>query len=274
MKRFTEKWVLVTGAGSGIGRATAQAFAREGAHLLLVDVDDEGNAETQRLIAEVGGLARTFHTDVGDAQAMTELAGTVHTEIPAVDVLVNNAGIGAAGDFTEITLATWQRLLDINLMGVVHGCHYFLPAMVERGQGGHVVNLASAAAFLAMPQMSAYATSKFAVLGFTESLRAEMAGQGIGVSAICPGIVDTPIVANTVYEGSMGADDSVRERIVEFYHNRNYTPEQVAQSIIKAVRVNKAVRPVSPESWAIYYSKRLLPGLVNRLTRRGLPLSE
>jgi len=204
---------------------------------------------------------------------MQALAEQVHGEIPAVDVLVNNAGIGAAGDFVDTSLATWRRVLDINLMGVIHGCHYFLPAMTERGEGGHVVNLASAAAFAAMPQMSAYATSKFAVLGFTESLRAEMAQHDIGVSAICPGIVNTPIVANTVYEGSMGADASVRERIVNFYHKRNYTPEQVAKAILAAVRSNTALKPVSPESWALYYARRLVPGIMGRAAQRGTPFS-
>lgn len=273
MKDFTDKWVLVTGAGSGIGRETARAFAGKGGRLLLVDVNDDGNEETRRLIAEAGGEARVFHTDVGDPTAMKTLAEQVHTEIPAVDVLVNNAGIGAAGDFVDTTLETWRRVIDINLMGVVHGCHYFLPAMKERGQGGHVVNIASAAAFLAMPQMSAYATSKFAVLGLTESLRAELAEHGIGVSAICPGIINTPIVVNAVYEGSIGADAGVRDRIVEFYHKRNYTPEQVAKGILAAVRHNTGVKPVSPESWAMYYLRRLAPGLMSWLSSRGSPFS-
>lgn len=274
MKDFRDKAVLITGAGSGIGRETARLFARKGTRLLLVDVNDEGNEETRRLIAdEDGGQAQTFHADVGDAQSMEQLAAAVHEQIPAVDVLINNAGIGSAGRFLDVSLATWHRVLDINVMGVVHGCHYFLPPMVERGEGGHVVNLASAAAFLAAPEMPAYATSKFAVLGMSEALRADMAQHGIGVSAICPGIVNTPIVANTIYEGGMGADAGVRDRIVEFYQKRNYTPEQVAKGILSAVRHNTGVKPVSPESWVMYYSRRLMPGIMGRLSQRGTPFS-
>jgi NAD(P)-dependent dehydrogenase (short-subunit alcohol dehydrogenase family) len=274
MRDFTGKWVLVTGAGSGIGQETARAFARRGAHLLLVDVDNPGNEQTQQLIADDGGRARIFHADVSDSGAMEELAQRVHSEIPAVDVLVNNAGIGSAGRFLDVTLDTWRRVMDINLMGVVHGCHYFLPAMKARAQGGHVVNIASAAAFVATPDMPAYASSKFAVLGLSESLRSDMAGHGIGVSAICPGIINTPIVATAIMEGEVATRDSTRGRIRELYQKRNYTPEQVARAVIRAVRSNTGVKPVSPESWAMYYSKRLVPGLVNRLARRGSPLSE
>jgi NAD(P)-dependent dehydrogenase (short-subunit alcohol dehydrogenase family) len=273
MKQFDGKWVLVTGAGSGIGRAIAQLFARKGAHLLLVDVNDEGNEETRRLIAADGGEARTFSADVGDAGAMERLATEVHGEVPAVDVLVNNAGIGSAGHFLDVSLATWRKVIDINVMGVVHGCHYFLPKMVERGSG-HVVNMASAAAFLPAAEMPAYASSKFAVLGLSESLRADMAQHGIGVSAICPGFINTPIVANTIMEGSMGADAGVREKIVNFYQKRNFTAEQVAEGVLSAVRHNTGVKPISPESWAMYYSRRLAPGLMGWLSSRGSPFSK
>lgn len=273
MKDFTDKWVLVTGAGSGIGRATAEAFARKGARLLLVDVNDEGNEQTRLRIADAGGEARVYHADVSDADAMAALAEQIHGEIPAVDVLVNNAGIGSGGRFLDVSLETWRRVININLMGVVHGCHYFLPAMVERGSG-HVVNIASAAAFLATPDMPAYASSKFAVLGLSESLRSDMAEHGIGVSAICPGIINTPIVSTAILEGEVAERDSTRERIVDLYRKRNYTPEQVARAVVRAVRSNTGVKPVSPESWAMYYSKRLMPGLISRLTRRGSPLSE
>jgi len=273
MKDFTNKWVLVTGAGSGIGRETARAFAAKGGRLLLVDVNDEGSEQTRRMIADAGGEARVFHADVSDAGAMQALAEQIHGEIPAVDVLVNNAGIGSAGRFLDVSLETWRRVVDINVMGVVHGCHYFLPRMVERGSG-HVVNIASAAAFLAMPDMPAYASSKFAVLGLSESLRSDMAEYGIGVSAICPGIINTPIVSTAIMEGEMAGRDSTRQRIVDLYQRRNYTPEQVAKAVVRAVKANTGVKPVSPESWAMYYSKRLVPGLVSRLTQRGSPLSE
>ena len=274
MKDFRDKWVLVTGAGSGIGRETAVAFARKGARLLLVDINDEGCDATRELIESEGGKAWCFHADVSDEHSMHDLAAAVHKRTPALDILVNNAGIGSGGRFLDTSLQTWRRVMDINLMGVVHGCHFFLPKMVERGQGGHVVNLASAAAFLAAPEMPVYASSKFAVLGLSESLRADMARHGIGVTAVCPGFINTPIVANTILEGDMGADAGVRDKIVRFYEKRNYTPRQVAEAILDAVRGNDGVRPVSPESWAMYYSKRFAPGLMGWLSRRGSPFSQ
>lgn len=274
MKDFNGKWVLITGAGSGIGRETAISFARQGAKLLLADVNDEGNERTRLLIEKDGGEAYCFHADVSDERSMRALATNVHKKAPAVDVLVNNAGIGSGGRFLDTSLKTWHKVIDINLMGVVHGCHFFLPKMVERGEGGHVVNLASAAAFLAAAEMPVYSSSKFAVLGLSESLRADMASHGIGVTAICPGFINTPIVANTILEGDMGADEGVREKIMKFYEKRGYTPRQVADAILDAVRDNDGVRPVSPESWLMYYSKRFLPGLMGRMAQRGSPFSQ
>ncbi len=270
MKDFNGKLVLITGAGSGIGRETAQAFARMGARLLVTDVREAGVLETRRLIEGSGGTAAHYVVDVTDADAMKALAVQVEKEHGVLDVLVNNAGIGAAGGFLDTTLATWRKVLDINVMGVVHGCHAFLPAMVARGQGGHVVNLASLAAYVAAGDMPVYCTSKFAVLGFSESLRADMEKHNIGVTAICPGVINTNIIAATIMEGKMG-QSGVRDKIDNFYAKRNYTPAQVAAAIVDAVKKNQAVRPVSPESWAMYYAKRFTPGLVRKMAGTEAP---
>lgn len=268
--RFDGKLVLVTGGGSGIGRETALAFAREGARVVVTDLREEGARETQRRIEATGGRAATYVVDVADAEAMRALAATVEREHGVVDVLVNNAGIGAAGRFLETSLETWKKVLDVNVMGVVHGCHAFLPSMVARGQGGHVVNLASLAGYFAAPDMPVYAASKFAVLGFSESLRADMATHGIGVTAICPGVIDTGIIASTILEGEMGKP-GVRDKVQSVYTKRRYTPAQVASAIVDAVKKNQAVRPVSPESWVVYFTKRVSPGLVGYLASKQRP---
>ncbi len=267
MKRFDDKLVLVTGGGSGIGRETAIAFAKEGARVIVTDIREEGLRETKKRVEMVGGKCFTFLANVADAAAMRSLAATIEKEHGVVDVLVNNAGIGAAGRFLETTLETWRKVFDVNLMGVVHGCHAFLPSMVSRGRGGHVVNLASLAGYFAAADMPVYAASKFAVLGFSESLRADMAAHGIGVTAICPGIIDTGIIASTILEGDMGKP-GVRDEVQKLYTKRRYTPAQVAEAIVDAVKKNQAVRPVSPESWAMYYTKRLSPGLAAFVARR------
>lgn len=271
MKTFRNKNVLITGAGSGIGQATAMAFAMQGARLWLADVNDEGNQQTAKQINNlVGGVARTLHCDVSDLDSVKEAAKTVHADIEALDILMNNAGIGSGGRFLDTTPDTWKKVMDINVMGVLNGCHVFLPNMVARNKGGHVINTASAAGFIAMPDMPIYGASKFAVLGFTEALRGDMAAHGIGVSAICPGIINTPIVATSIMEGAMH-DDRTQQKIQQFYKKRNYTPEQVAKAVLQAVRKNIAVQPVSPEAWGMYYSKRFAPAVVRQLAKIDAP---
>jgi NAD(P)-dependent dehydrogenase (short-subunit alcohol dehydrogenase family) len=270
MKQFKDREVLITGAGSGIGRATALAFAARGARLWLSDVNADGNEHTAQQARDRGAVVRTLVCDVADAASVQAMADRVHGEIEALDILMNNAGIGSAGRFLDTRLETWRRVMDINLMGVVHGCHAFLPSMVARGAGGHVINTASAAAFVAAPDMPIYAASKFAVRGFSEALRGDMAQHKIGVTAICPGIINTPIVANSIMEGSMN-NAARHEKVVKFYQKRNYTPEQVAEVVLDAVRKNVAVQPVSPEAWGMYLAKRFVPGIVSKLSERELP---
>lgn len=270
MKSFVDKEVLVTGAGSGIGREMARAFAQEGARLWVSDINEAGNQETAEMIRAAGGTARAVTCDVADPDTVAAMADRIHGQVPALDILANNAGIGSAGAFIDTSIDTWHKVMDVNLMGVVHGCKAFLPSMVERGKGGHVINTASSAAYVAWPEMSVYAASKYAVLGFSESLRAEMAPHRIGVTTVCPGVIDTPIVANTILEGEMGEGDK-HAKAMAFYKKRNYSPARVAAAIVKGVRRNAAVLPVSPEAWGQYYGKRFAPALMRHFTERGLP---
>lgn len=267
MKRSDKQKILVTGAGSGIGRETVLAFAREGAQVIAVDVNQQSVRETAAL-AQAEGLACAIElADVSDERAMQALAARVHAQHGALDVLVNNAGIGAAGRFLDTKVATWDRVHSINVRGVMLGCHVFLPPMVARGRG-HVVNTASMAGYFAAPDMPIYAASKFAVLGFSECLRMDLKDKGIGVSAICPGIINTNIVAATVAEGAAA---QWQAGAVKFYQKRNYTPDKVAKAILKAVRCNIAVLPVSPEAWFGFYMKRFFPGLTRWLGANPLP---
>lgn len=263
---LTGKTVLVTGAGSGIGKETALAFARRGANLVVCDVNEAGLAETERQIRALGPDVLARRVDVANRDAMRELADSVHQQIESLDILMNNAGVGLGGGFLDTGLDDWDWIVGINLMGVIHGCHFFIPKMVARGRGGHVVNVASAAAFAATAPLSAYGTTKFAVLGLSEALRDELTPHGIGVTAVCPGIINTPITTSARLRGP-NATKAARRRVIAIYQRRNYGPERVAANILKAVQRNRAVAPVSPESWFIYYLKRLAPGLVFRLNR-------
>ncbi|WP_327728823.1 SDR family oxidoreductase [Streptomyces sp. NBC_00487] len=272
--RFGGQLVLVTGAASGIGRATAFAFAEAGARVVAVDLDTEGAARTAELSRLIGAPEAWAETvDVSDERAMEKLAERVATEYGVVDVLVNNAGIGLSGSFLDTTPEDWRKVLDVNLWGVIHGCRLFGRQMAERGQGGHIVNTASAAAYLPSRSLPAYSTSKAAVLMLSECLRAELAGQGIGVSAICPGIVNTNITSTARFAGVDAAEEKRRQqKTTRLYGLRNYPPEKVAEAVLRAVVRNQAVVPVTPEAHGGRFMSRFAPRVLRRLARLDPPL--
>jgi NAD(P)-dependent dehydrogenase (short-subunit alcohol dehydrogenase family) len=261
------RWALVTGAASGIGRATALALARRGADLAICDVDVAGLDGVRGEIEALGRAVLARTVDVADREQMRTFAENVHAEIPAVDILVNNAGVAVAATFVDITLEDWDWILGVNLVGVIHGCHFFLPRMIERGQGGHVVNISSTAGYLAAPTMSAYSATKFAVRGMSEAMRGELAVHGIGVTAVCPGIIDTPIVGKMRIRG--GDVEESRRRAVRIFTRRAYSPERLAEGILTAIRKNKIVAPITPEARAFWWIMRWCPWLAHRLNRRS-----
>ncbi|MFD8630594.1 SDR family oxidoreductase [Streptomyces sp. NPDC059533] len=267
--RFGGQLVLVTGAASGIGRATAFAFAEAGARVVAVDRDGEGATRTADMARLVGAPEAWGEcVDVSDEQAMEKLAAKVAAEYGIVDVLVNNAGIGLSGSFLDTSAEDWKKVLDVNLWGVIHGCRIFGKQMAERGQGGHIVNTASAAAYLPSRTLPAYSTSKAAVLMLSECLRAELASKSIGVSAICPGIVNTNITATSRFAGVDAAEEKRRqERSSRLYGLRNFPPEKVADAILRAVVRNEAVVPVTPESKGALWMSRFAPRTLRRIAR-------
>jgi NAD(P)-dependent dehydrogenase (short-subunit alcohol dehydrogenase family) len=197
---------------------------------------------------------------------MAAFADEVHKEHAAVDLLVNNAGVGLSGGLLDTSLDDWSWMLGVNLMGVVHGCHFFVPRMVERGRGGHVFNVASAAGIAGSRLLVAYCTSKFAVVGLSESLRGELRPHGIGVTAVCPGFIRTNIgIASRA--GGRFAEPAVRARGEQRIAS-GLPPERVAEAILEAVGRNTAVLPVALEAWVIYALKRLSPTLLELVVRR------
>jgi len=262
------KRVVVTGAGSGIGRETALAFGRRGALVLCTDINAEAAASTASIIIREGGDALSRKCDVSNTRSMEALANYVEKELGAPDILINNAGIGLSGSLLDTSVKDWQQVLGVNLWGVIHGCRLFARQMVDNGKAGHIVNVASAAAFLPSRMLPAYATSKSAVLMFSECLRAEMAEHNIGVSAICPGIIDTPITRSTRFVGVADEEQSRRrEDAAKLYQRRAYTPDRVAQAIVEAVQSNRAVVPVSPEARGMQWLGRFTPSLARNLAQ-------
>ncbi|MBU3063644.1 SDR family oxidoreductase [Nocardia sp. NEAU-G5] len=266
---FEDQLVVITGGGSGIGRETALAFARRGAEIVVSDVNLDAAKETVTLVEAEGGVAHAYSVDVSDADAVAEHAATVIAAHAVPDVLINNAGIGQAGDFFDTSAAEFDRVLRVNLGGVINGCRTFGAAMAERGLGGHIVNLSSMAAYTPQRGFSAYSTSKSAVFMFSDCLRAELSGKGIGVHTICPGIVHTNIVATTRFSGLSAEDEAAKQAKYDaLYRKRHYGPEKVAAQIVRAVQDGRDVVPVTPEAHLQYHFHRFAPAIARFVAAR------
>lgn len=258
---------VVTGAANGIGRATALALADVGAHVALADLDGAGLARTAVEVAAVGVGVSTHEVDVADGDAMALLVKDVVAELGVPTVVVNNAGIGMSGPFLGTTTADWDRILGVNLWGVIHGSRLFAAEMVAAGLQGHIVNVSSGLAYTPARDMSAYVATKAAVLRLSEVLRAELGDHGIGVSAICPGVVDTGITDRTAFVGVDEVEaDRKRTTASAMYRRRAYTPDRVASAIVDAIRHDRAIVPVSPEAHIGWILSRLSPALTRRLS--------
>jgi 2-hydroxycyclohexanecarboxyl-CoA dehydrogenase len=260
--------VLITGAGSGIGEATALRCARTRARgLACVDIDGESAEMTAAACRDAGGEASAWTCDVADADAVAKLAEQVESERGAVDVLVNNAGVGVAGPFLETSLADWEWLRGVNLDGIVYGCHVFGERMRARGHG-HIVNIASGAGYTPSRTTATYCATKAAVIMLSQCLRADWWGSGVGVSAICPGVINTPIPAHTRMRGAIAEK---RERILKAFQY-GHSPDLVAKAIVDAVERNRELVPVGIESAFAYRIARLAPSPIRGLLARSQPL--
>jgi NAD(P)-dependent dehydrogenase (short-subunit alcohol dehydrogenase family) len=191
---FEDAVAVVTGGGSGIGRALAHALARAGARVVVADVDEAAMTAVVREVGEAGGQALAVRTDVSDLAQVQALAERVWQAFGAVHVLCNNAGVATWGSLERATHADWQWVLGVNLWGVIHGIESFVPRMIAAGQPGHVVNTASMAGLIASQGLGVYNTSKYAVVGLSETLAKDLKPYGIGVSVLCPMGVQTRIL--------------------------------------------------------------------------------
>lgn len=254
MESLRSKIAVVTGAGSGIGRATALALARQGAVVALADLDASSAKETAAL---VDGASRTsvHQVDVTSESAMRALVEDVIAEHGAVDVVVNNAGIAPApGPAQYLPLSTYRRIMDVNYWGMVYGSLFFLPHLLSRPEA-NLVNVASNAGIIAYPRLAPYSASKFAIRGFSEALRMELRKTCVQVTVVCPGSTHTRIIEN-----SPVVADSEREHLQErFDKTFGRPPEAVAEVIVRAIRQNRPRALAGPDTLAFDALARVAP---------------
>jgi NAD(P)-dependent dehydrogenase (short-subunit alcohol dehydrogenase family) len=208
--------------------------------------------------------------DVSDGDAVEAFAERVSADHDVPDIVVNNAGIGHAGGFLDTPAEQFDRVLDVNLGGVVNGCRSFGRRLVDRGTGGHIVNVASMAAYAPSQSLTAYCTSKAAAYMFSDCLRAELDAAGVGLTTICPGVINTNIINTTRFDAPAGQGEDVdgrRGQIGKMFALRHYGPENVANAILSSVKKKKPIRPVAPEAYAFYGISRIAPQALRSTAR-------
>jgi NAD(P)-dependent dehydrogenase (short-subunit alcohol dehydrogenase family) len=256
-EKFTGKRCLLTGAASGIGRATALRLASHGAELYLTDRNADGLAETAADARALGARVPAHRAlDIADYDAVASFAADIHAQHPSMDVVMNIAGISAWGTVDRLSHDQWSRLVAVNLMGPIHVIETFLPPMIAARRGGHLVNVSSAAGLIAMPWHAAYSASKYGVRGVSEVLRFDLARHRIGVSVVVPGAVNTPLV-DTVEIAGVDRDDPAVQRWVSRFSGHAVSPERAAEKILAGVARNRYLIYTSGDIRALYAFKRV-----------------
>lgn len=262
--RFTGSTVVITGAGSGIGRATAVQAAEKGARLVLTDVNAEGLAGTVALVAE-----QVIHHEAFDVSNEDAVMAFAHRalELGPVDIVMNVAGISTWGRIQDLSSNHWRDCVEIDLMGPIHIMSAFVPAMIEAGRGGHVVNVSSAAGLFGLPIHAPYSAAKFGLRGVSEVLRFDLEQYDIGVTLVCPGAVKTPLVGTVTIVGVERDHPEVDKAIGEFERHA-VTPERAAAAMIRGVENGKYLVFTSPDIRAGHYLQRYTPWAYSIVMRR------
>lgn len=255
---FAGKRCFLTGAASGIGRATALRLAVEGAELYLTDRNAEGLAATVADARALGAVVAAHRVlDISDVDEVAAFAADIHASGPAMDVVMNIAGVSAWGTVDKLTHRDWKSMIDINLMGPIHVIENFVPPMIEARRGGHLVNVSSAAGLVALPWHAAYSASKYGLRGLSEVLRFDLARHRIGVSVVVPGAVQTPLV-DTVHIAGVDREDPQVRKWTGRFSGHAVSPEHAAEKILRGVAKNRYLIYTSPDIRALYLFKRTM----------------
>jgi NAD(P)-dependent dehydrogenase (short-subunit alcohol dehydrogenase family) len=256
VKDLRGKRCLITGAASGIGRATALAAAAKGADLYLTDIQGEALESVAAEIGQAGGTVSYIKAaDISDHAAVVAMAEEIHAAHGSMDVAMNIAGVSTWGPIERLERHHWQKMIDVNLMGPVSVLECFVPPMIEAGRGGHVVNVSSAAGLFGLPWHAAYSASKFGLRGVSEVLRFDLRRHGIGVSLVCPGAVKTPLVGTVEIVGVDREDRRIR-KLVERFERHAVSPERVAERILAGIERNRYMVFTSADTRIGYWVQR------------------
>ncbi len=263
MRKLDGAVVVITGAASGIGRATALAFARHGAHLHIVDIDEARLEAARAEVAGTGARATAHVVDCSSAPAVADLAAAVYAAHGRCDVLHNNAGVCVGGHVESIGLDDWRWIVGVNLWGVVNGVSAFVPRMIAQGGGAHIVNTASMAGLVGLPYVAPYCATKFAVVGLSESLNAELAVHSIRVTVVCTGAIRTNVMGGA----RLRIPQAVRERIERGVERVGSDPDRVARRIVSAVRKDQGFVVMGGEMRPLWSIRNVSVTLYQALAR-------
>ena len=237
MKELAGKVAFITGGGSGIGRGMANAFASAGMKVAIADVRADRLERVEAELRQITQHVVTIETNVTDADALKEAAEKTENEFGNVHVVCNNAGIGVGGPVVQAPMSNWRRVVDVNLWGVINGCHVFAPRIVKHGEGGHIVNTASIMGLYTSAGSGPYCATKFAVVGMSECMQKELAASAIGVSVLCPFIVDTPIFYPDLDDLDSDGIEARKKQLplMQFA----LQPVRVGEIVLQAIRENE-----------------------------------
>ena len=257
MKRFPEKRVFITGAGSGLGRAVSLEFAKLGWRVGVAEINPEGAAETVKLVNEAGGQGLLIPCDVTKEDDIKRSAELVVKEWGGVDIVINNAGVSVSGYMEEIPLDRWDWILNINLKSVVMGCREFIPILEKQGKG-HIVNTASYMGFISAPRGSSYNVTKAGVISLSETILIEFIKKGIdiGVTVIMPSFFKTNLL-----DQQYAVDDIANELAINLFEKTSCTPEKVARRVMKGIKKNKLYVLPQLDAKILWAFKRWFPRL-------------
>jgi NAD(P)-dependent dehydrogenase (short-subunit alcohol dehydrogenase family) len=262
-KKFPEKRVIITGAGSGLGRALAMEFAARKWRIAVADINKKRMKETAAMVTRAGGKALEIQCDVTKTQDFTKALTTLKKEWSGVDILVNNAGVAAAGYMEKIPLSEWEWIMNINLRSLIYGCRTFIPLFKEQGSG-YIVNVASNAGIASLPEMASYNVTKAGVISLSETLRVELSPHNIGVSVVCPTFFKTNLM-----DQFTSPDERQRLMAESFFQKARTSSEKVARHVMSSIRKRRLYVITQADGKFIWYMKRLNPNMLYRIIAWG-----